>query len=236
MGTDEAHTTISVRAEARRTVPPDQVQVFTTVQSVADTVAGAKAAADEQLGAVLEELVALGATAHSIETARAPFTWSHHSMHTHPERRDDKHTGEHGPTGRHVTSHALSIMVRDFDLVRDVETVLTSRDSVAVHRVVWTVDHDNGVWAQVRAEAIHAALLKGQDYATALGGRVIAVPQVADAGLLDGPHERSSAAYALGGGHRRDSDDASLEPEPQILTATIDARLTAVIPAAPSNE
>jgi uncharacterized protein YggE len=235
MRTDEQHTTISVRAAAHRTIAPDQAELLATVRSVADNAAAPKAAADEQLSAVLDELVGLGATAHTIESARAPLTWSHHSMRTHPERRDDERTGKQHPTGRQVMSHALSIMVRDFDLVRDVERVLTSHDSVAVHQVRWTVDDDNGAWAQVRADAIHAALLKGQDYATALGGRVIAVPQVADAGLLDSTPRETSAARTLSHTYSGSADGPSLEPDPQTLTANIDARLTAVIPAMPAR-
>lgn len=50
----------------------------------------------------------------------------------------------------------------------------------------WSVDDDNPDWALVRADAISAALFKGQDYASALGGSVVAVEHVADAGLLGG--------------------------------------------------
>src|SRR5262245_57715916 len=121
MDTDEAQTTISVRAEAHRTIPPDQAEISVTVQSAADSVPAGKTAADEQLGAILDELVGLGATAYTIETARAPLTWAHHSMRTYPERQDDEHTGKNHRTGRHVISHLLSITIRDFDLVRDVE-------------------------------------------------------------------------------------------------------------------
>ena len=66
------------------------------------------------------------------------------------------------------------------------KSILTGQDMVNIGSVHWFVDHDNPVWAQVRADAIRAALHKGQDYATALAGSIISVEHVADVGLLAG--------------------------------------------------
>jgi hypothetical protein len=78
------------------------------------------------------------------------------------------------------------ISVRDFALLDGVGGLLTGRDEINVHSVSWSVDDDNPDWALVRAHAIQAALLKGQDYASALAGSVVRVEHVADAGLLGG--------------------------------------------------
>lgn len=82
----------------------------------------------------------------------------------------------------------------------------------------------------VRAAAIQAAIRKGSDYATALGGSLRTVEHVADAGLLggDGAQHRvaspmARAAAAAGG----EPDAPSLDPVPQELVAIIEARLTA---------
>lgn len=96
-----------------------------------------------------------------------------HSIETRAEYAN-KGIGEHGPTGRHVASATMIVSVRDFALLNAVRGVLTSRDEANVHTVNWSVDDDNPEWALVRADAIHAALLKGQDYASALGGSIVA--------------------------------------------------------------
>ncbi len=155
-------------------------------------------------------------------------------MQTHEEHAHNKITGEHGPTGRHQASVSLLITVRDFAMLEGVATTVTGRDSVEVHSVSWSVDEDNAQWALVRADAIRAALLKGQDYAAALGGTVVSVDHVADAGLLGGDnHGRMPSNFSMaasGGG-----GEMSLTPVPQILSATIEARFTAVVSALPAQ-
>jgi hypothetical protein len=133
----------------------------------------------------------------------------------------------------------IVVAVRDFGLLNRVSTTLIEREAVDVHRVQWTVDHDNPEWGRVRAEAIEAALLKAQDYAAALGGTVTGVEQVADAGLLDGGdysgsrRARATSAMMLSGGG--DGEDLALDPVPQELSAAIDARVTAVVGPLPSR-
>lgn len=98
----------------------------------------------------------------------------------------------------------------------------------------WIVDQDNGAWPEVRAAAIRAALIKGQDYAAALGGAVISVEHVADAGLLGGENGGSGrrvSALAMSGAVG--DMGVSFDPAPQELTATIDARFVATIAALP---
>lgn len=128
---------------------------------------------------------------------------------------------------------SLLISVRDFSLLAGVARTVTGRDSVEVHSVSWSVDEDNAHWALVRADAIRV-LLKGQDYAAALGGTVVSVDHVADAGLLGGDnHGRMSSNFAMassGGG-----GEMSLTPVPQTLSATIEARFTSVVSALPAQ-
>lgn len=112
--------------------------------------------------------------------------------------------------------------------------MVTEKNTTNVHHVQWSVDHDNPEWSVVRADAIQAALLKGQDYAAALGGSVTSVDHVADAGLLgsDGPPSFTVQAASATMGRRfgGGSDDPAMDPVPQSISAIIEARLTAVIP------
>lgn len=232
----EATTLLSVRGEAQRTSAPDQARVFSTVSATSESKSAAVAEIHAALPSILADLAGLGGEALTAATTRAALTWSIHSMHTHEEHDHDKVTGAHGPTGRHQSSVSLLVTIRNLSLVEGVAAVLTGRDSVAVHSVSWSVDEDNAEWALVRADAIDAALLKGQDYAAALGGTVIGVDHIADAGLLSGDgsagmfrHQNLSSASGGSG------EDTSLDPVPQVLSATIEARFTAVVSARPAR-
>ena len=232
-------TSISVRGEAQRMVAPDAAWIATTVGMTADS----KSAATAQLQAVLPDLFAdlmrLGGEVLTARTTRVPLTWSAHTTQTQAEFASDA-SGAHGPTGRHQASVAVQVTVRDFSLIAGVAAALTGRDPVTVDFVSWSVDEDNAEWALVRADAIAAALLKGQDYAAALGGSVIRVEHVADAGLLNGDRSGRIQMTAFGGSARSlgaegGGEDLSLDPPPQVVAATIEARFAAEISALPAG-
>ncbi|HEX3335556.1 MAG TPA: SIMPL domain-containing protein [Jatrophihabitans sp.] len=224
-------TQVSVRGEARRTVAPDQASISCTVSATAASKQSAVDDARRGLAQVTGELAALGGDVFTVRTERAPLTWSAYSTQTHPEFDYDENTGHHGPTGRHHSSIGLLLTVRDFTLLAGIEAVIAGGAALDVQSVEWSVDHDNAAWASVRAAAIRAALLKGRDYAAALGGAVTGVEHVADAGLLTGdlPAPAAMRAFALSTDRGGAPDAASLDPVPQVLIATIEARLTAAI-------
>ncbi len=227
---------LSVRGEAQRTTAPDEARVLSTLSATAGSKNAAMTEVRTALPGILADLAQLGGEALTAQTIRAPLTWSTQSMRTQEEHAHDKTTGVHGPTGRHQSSVTLLVTVRDFSLLAGVAAAVISRDSVEVHSVSWSVDEDNAEWALVRADAIRAALLKGHDYAAALGGSVVRVEHVADAGLLggdsSGPMRIPVRAFAMGasgfGG-----DDLSLDPPPQVLSATIEARFISSVGALP---
>ncbi len=183
---------------------------------------------------ILADLARLGGVTLTTETTRAPLTWSAQSIRTQAEYDHDKITGAHGPTGRHQSSVTLLVTVRDFSLLPAVAVAMTKSDSVEIHSVSWSVDDDNAEWALVRADAIHAALRKGRDYAAALGGTVASVDHVADAGLLGGDNPGWTQARAVSfGAAATGGEEISLDPVPQVLSATIEARFTATVSALP---
>jgi hypothetical protein len=127
---------------------------------------------------------------------------------------------------------AVVIGVRAFELLDALGGVLAGREVVTVHEVSWHVDWDNPAWPGVRAAAVQAAIAKGRDYATALGGSLRGVEHIADAGLLNGGNAQSGftgrramarAASEAGG----EPDAPSLDPVPQELVAIVEARFTA---------
>jgi uncharacterized protein YggE len=233
---------ISVRGEARRTVPPDSAVIAGAIavsrQSKAEAVRSAAAALD----ALTADLAGLGGVALGVDTARRPLTWSAHSAATREEQAHDKRTGQYEPTGKITATVAVQVTVRALDMLDGLGSRLAGHGALAVHEVSWHVDWDNAAWLQVRADAIHAAIAKGRDYAAALGGQLRDVEHIADPGLLsaDGQHwagSRRMSAFARSGGETADAP--SLDPVPQELTALIEARfaaggisLTRTIPAA----
>ncbi|MDX6258310.1 MAG: hypothetical protein QOJ11_4644 [Frankiales bacterium] len=96
-----------------------------------------------------------------------------------------------------------------------------------MHQVLWLVDVDNSAWAAVRAGAIRAAMRKGRDYAAALGGSIDQVQHIADAGLLGGAdHDSPTGGWLASRAFAQDSTPA-MDPVPQLLSATIEARFVA---------
>ncbi len=234
--TTEQSFSLSVRGEAQRTTAPDEAGVFATLSAAAGSKSDAMSKVHTALSAMLVELAALGGEVLAAASLRAPLTWSTQSIQTHEEHTHDKATGAHGPSGRHIASVSLRLTVRDLALIGDATATLSRQDSVEVESVIWSVDDDNAEWAVVRADAISAALRKGRDYAQALGGTVVSIDHVADAGLLGGDNSGGrmrlqnlgAPLSAAGGG-------PSLDPVPQMVNATIEARFTATAGALPES-
>jgi hypothetical protein len=141
-------------------------------------------------------------------------------------------------TGQVTATVALQVTVRDLDSLDDLGGVLVAQPGLNVHGVMWHVDWDNPAWPQVRAAAIGAAIGKARDYAAALGATVRQVEHIADTGLLGGDiapdwRGRKSVGFAGSAGSARPETPA-LNPVPQELTATIEARFRTTEVSLPS--
>jgi uncharacterized protein len=225
---------LSVRGDARLTVAPDSAVLNGMIELSRESKAAAVQAASRALDGLTADLASLGAVALDVDTERRPLTWSAQSATTYAERRHDEQTGRNEPTGRVTATVAVVITVRAFDALDALGAALATHEALNVREVSWHVDWDNPAWPEVRAAAIQAAIRKGHDYAAALGGSLQNVEHIADPGLLGGSGDgrggfaftsRAMAAAAGGGGG--ESDAPSLDPVPQELAATIEARFTA---------
>jgi uncharacterized protein YggE len=227
---DQAGLLLSVRGEARRSVPPDSAIVAATIACSRASKPEAVRAAAGELDSLTTDLAAQGGVALGAGTGRHPLTWSAQSATTHVEHAYDERTGRHQPTGQVTAAVAVVITVRAFGLLDPLGAMLAAHEAVSMRGVDWQVDWDNPAWPDVRAAAIQAAIRKGSDYATALGGTLRTVEHVADAGLLggDGAQPRllspMARAVAAAGG---EPDAPSLDPVPQELVSIIEARFTA---------
>jgi uncharacterized protein len=181
--------------------------------------------------ALTSGLATLGGVALTLDTVRAPLTWSAYSVATQVERDHDPRSGRSEPTGRVVASVNVNVTARDFGLLGPLGVVFARQGAFYVDGVGWHVDDDNPAWAAVRAAAIEAAIRKGRDYANALGSTLTGIEQIADVGLLGGSgpgapvFRAASRMLASAGGD--DLDAPALDPVPQELTAAIEARFRA---------
>jgi uncharacterized protein YggE len=230
---------LSVSAEARQLVAPD----YAVLDGLIEHTAGSKAEAVRLVTASLErltaDLAALGAVPFDEAAGRRPLTWSAHSSATREEHYHDKETGRVERSGQVTATVALRITARDLDALSDVSGVLAAQPSLNVHGVTWHVDWDNPAWPQVRAAAIGAAIRKARDYAAALGATLRQVEHIADVGLLGGgtaPYQpgRPVAARALSASAGQLGAPA-LNPVPQELIATIEARFRTTEVSLPST-
>ena len=229
---DPTGTVLSVRGDARRTVPPDYVVLFSTVTVVRESTAQALRVAASAVDRITADLASLGGVALDVASGRRPLTWSTRSATTSEQGDLNKQTGRYDPTGQVSATVAVVITVREFDMLDSLGAALAAHDALAVQSVGWHVDPDNPAWPVLRATAIHAAIAKAGDYAAALGGKLRHVDHIADVGLLGGgDNGRYSASSdwvaqrtSLSG---EQPSTPSLDPVPQELTATIDARFTA---------
>jgi uncharacterized protein len=231
---DPSGPVLSVRGDARQAVAPDSAELDGVLSSSRPAKADAVRAVAGELDRLTADLSALGGVALTPETGRAPLTWSAHSATTHPEQAEDETTGRYEPTGRIAAAVAVAITVRTFDLLDALGAVLARHDALSIHHVSWDVDWDNPGWPAVRAAAIAAAIRKGRDYAAALGGSLDRIEHVADVGLLGGTDGTTRFVASSAGGRASralrgggEGDAPSLDPVPQELTATIEARFTA---------
>jgi uncharacterized protein len=231
---DPTGPVLSVRGDARRTVAPDYAILAGVISVSREAKPDSVRAVAGDTDHLTDDLAALGGVALDADSGRRPLTWSAQSATTYPERDYNQETGRDEPSGRVIATVAIQVTVRAFDLLDVLGAVLSTHETLNVHDVSWGVDWDNAAWPAVRAAAIHAAIGKGRDYAAALGGSLLRVEHIADVGLLGGGDGASfgftgaSAGRASrarrGGG---EGDAPSLDPVPQELTATIEARFTA---------
>lgn len=234
-------TLLSVRGEAWRTVAPDYATVHCLLTAVAASKPESLGLLRQAQNAIVSALHQLGGTALTVETQRAALTWSLQTVGTYDEQDFNKATGVHGPTGRVVASAELMVAVRDLALLIDIGKALAEVNGLHLNGVGWGVDRDNPAWQSVRADAIAAAIAKGRDYATALGGSLRSVEHVADVGLLAGDStEQSAVARSFGrramAAHLDETASTpSLDPVPQDLNAVVEARLIAQVPPLPSD-
>lgn len=229
--TDSPGVLLSVRGDARQMVAPDYGILAAMIESAAESKEEALRSAAAAQDRLTTDLGSLGGVPLRRDTEHRSLTWSARSATTRVEHAHHERTGRYEPTGRIIAAVDIAVTVRAFDKIGALGSVLSSHDALHVYQVSWHVDADNPAWPELRAAAIKAAIRKGRDYAAALGGELHHVEHIADAGLLGagdsgytpaGVWRATAASKGTG-----EPDTPSLDPVPQELAATIEARFVA---------
>jgi uncharacterized protein len=236
---DSDSVLLSVSAEARQLVAPDYAVLDGLIEHTEASKVEALRSVTASLDRLIADLRALGAEPFDEGAGRRPLTWSAHSSTTRQERYHDKETGRVEPSGPVTATVALRMTLRDLDTLDDLSGVLAAHPGLNVYGVMWQVDWDNPAWPQLRAAAIGTAIRKAGDYAAALGARLRHVEHIADAGLLGretapGLPGGIITARALGASAGQPETPA-LNPVPQELIATIEARFRTTDVSLPST-
>jgi uncharacterized protein YggE len=235
--TGESTTLLSVRADAHLEVAPDEAALDCTIGALDEDKAAALRVLARRVDAATGALRDLGGVVRGAGDQRRALAWLVRAMRTEPEQRYDPKRREYLLTGKVSARAALVVVVRDFGLLNRVGAALAGHQHLHVQYVGWLVDHDNPGWQQVRAAAVDAALVKARDYAAALGGALQRIDHVADVGLLGdrggefghAPRAAADLAMAAPPGSGDEEDGPSLDPVPQELHASIEARFTATV-------
>ena len=225
---DVAEVLVSVRGRAEELIEPDRL----TVQSQISRTGASKREALSDLGAAVggleDALRAASAVSRSTAASGASWTWWVRATTTAPEYDTDP-TARMRLTGRTTATVTVMSTLTDLARLEALTSLLDAQEGLHVQTVTWAVDAANPAWRRVRATAIAAAMAKAHDYADALGGQLLRLEHIADSGLLgagDSARVSYSGSYQAASSHGPQGSPP-LDPEPQPVTAYIEARFTA---------
>ncbi len=129
----------------------------------------------------------------------------------------------------------IKITVSDFAVLGELVTRLGDLERTYVTGPEWELRQDSEVYRRAARQAAHAAVERARGYAEALGARLTGLVELSDEGLgrdtdAGGPVALAAAYGRAGGGAAEEPEPIDLEPETQIVRATVEARFTATAP------
>ena len=133
----------------------------------------------------------------------------------------------------YLAGAALTAAVVDFAVLGDLVLRLADRELVSLQGPFWELRPGSEAYRRARTEAVRDARRRAEEYAAAAGARLTGLVEIADTGLSTPEHAPMAAA-----GLFRTAKDTSVadditfdvEPVPQTVSATVEARFTATQP------
>ncbi|TDD64919.1 DUF541 domain-containing protein [Actinomadura darangshiensis] len=128
----------------------------------------------------------------------------------------------------------IKITVADFAVLGELVARLGDLERTYVNGPEWELRRDSEVYERAARQAAHEAVARARGYAEALGSRLTGLVELSDEGLSNrdsGAPVALAAGYARApGGAAEEPEPIDLEPETQIVRATVEARFTATAP------
>ncbi|RLP87847.1 DUF541 domain-containing protein [Micromonospora sp. BL4] len=200
---------VQVRGEAYREVPPELARFAVTAT-----------ARDRDREATLTRLAERAAAVRVLLDSSEPVVARRETgdLRVRPETRrsGERVVAWHG-------SVTTTVTVTDFTALGELMLRLADQDQVEVAGPWWELRPDSPAHREARHAAITDALLRAREYAEALGARVTALIELADAGPGDRPMFARAAYDGGGGGPELELE---LDPQPQTVQAAVQARFT----------
>jgi uncharacterized protein YggE len=210
---------VAVRGEATREVPPELARFSVTV--------GAR---DKDRPATLNRLAARAEAARALIDGYGAAIERRESgsLSVRPEL---KRAGE--KVVAYVGEVTTTVTVTDFAVLGELMLRLADQEQTGVSGPWWELRPGSPVWREVRRAAIADAIALARDYADALGARVVALLEVADAGMRPQPMYARAVSFSFSG-ERAQADVPAIDLDPQLQTAhaAIEARFVISSPSA----
>lgn len=213
---------VSVRGQAVVEVAPEIVEFALTVTARDPR----RERALELLAARNEECLALlrgyGDAVERIETS---------GLAVYPELRS---FGRREQVRAHRGTVRIDVTVVDFTILGDLVSRAADGETTTLSGPWWRLRPGSPVHRQARQEAARDAVARAREYAEALGSRLTGLVELADEGLTTGagsPHDLARPmAMAMRSGEAAEPPPIDLEPQVQVVTASIEARFTLAQP------
>ncbi|MEV4463197.1 SIMPL domain-containing protein [Micromonospora echinofusca] len=199
---------VAVRGEAYREVAPEIARFAVTARARDRDREATLTRLAERAAAVRVLLDAEGAGIDRRETGE---------LRVRPETRR---------SGERVVAYSGSVTttvtVSDFTALGELMLRLADQDQIEVAGPWWALRPGSPAHREARHAALADALLRAREYAEALGARVTALIELADAGAAEQPM-MSRMAYAVDGAESA-PPELELDPQPQTVHAAVHAR------------
>jgi len=216
---------VTVRGAWRGKVPPELAEVYVTVSARG---ADRPSVLTQIAGRVDELRATLAGYGEAVERVDA-----------HPLRvnvrlkdgrwRDDKVSEK---VAGYVAEAQLGVLVVDFSVLGDLLLRLADREMVAVRGPQWSLRPDSAALRGGRAAALRDARANAEEYAAAVGSRLIGLVEISDAepSYDDGARGFGMVASAEPESSVADDVTFTVDPVPQIVSAAVQVRFTLAPP------
>lgn len=214
--------TIAVRGSSTAEVPPELARVRISVGARSADRATALRDLTRRADDVRTALAGYGESIEAVDTG---------TLWARPQFRDDK--PRERVTG-YVAGVDLTVTVVNFAVLGDLLLRLADREMVGLAGPFWALRPESEVYRRARTDAVRDARRRAEEYAAAAGARLTGLVEIADTGLSR-PETgvvpmAAGAAFRAAGGSVADEVSFDVEPVPQTVHASVEARFTATQP------